>query len=269
MNYTLDDLLQLMRRLRDPEHGCPWDIAQTMHSILPSTIEEVYELVDAIEQDDVRQIREELGDVLFQVVFYAQLAAEQGWFDFAGLVDGLTAKLLRRHPHVFADGNLSAAAGVPVNVDEVKRQWEAIKAEERRHKQQHGLLADIPLALPALKRAQKLQKRAAGVGFDWPDARSALQKIREELDELEQALAGTDKAAMQDELGDLLFSCVNVARHLGVDAELALAQGNKKFARRFRYVEQQVEARGHSLQQASLMEMDSLWQQAKQLPPDY
>ena len=265
MSHSLDDLLYLMARLRDSEHGCPWDLKQTMHSILPSTIEEVYELVDAIENNDTSQIREELGDVMFQVVFYARLAEENGWFDFSSIVSGLTQKLLQRHPHVFAGGDLYA---VPeqhsASMEHVHQQWEAIKAEERQHKHQYGLLADIPDALPALKRAQKIQQRVSGVGFDWPDASSALKKISEELKELEQALAQEDRDASEDELGDLLFSCVNVARHLKIDAELALVRANKKFEKRFARVEQQLQLQEKSPDGTSLMVMDELWQQAKQ-----
>lgn len=262
--YTLDDLLYLMARLRDPQYGCPWDVEQTMQSILPSTIEEAYELADAIQQGDASQIKEELGDVLFQVIFHSQLGKELNWFDFPAVVHVLADKLVRRHPHVFAHGDLYAPVDEKPDVATIKQQWEAIKAEERKGKKQHGLLDDVPQALPALKRAQKLQKRVSGVGFDWPDALSAISKIREELDELEQAIRQQDADNIHEEAGDVLFSCVNVARHLKVDAEQALSDANRKFERRFRSVEQQLAQQGKTPAQSSLMEMDQLWEQAKQ-----
>lgn len=265
MTYSVDDLLYVMSRLRDREHGCPWDLAQTMQSILPSTLEEIYELVDAIEQDDPEQIREELGDVLFQVVFFSQLGNEKGWFDFRQLVDKLVDKLLRRHPHVFAGGQLHASPPGKAGIADVRESWEQIKEHERKQKAQHSLLDDVPQALPALKRAQKLQKRASRVGFDWPDAAAALEKVDEEYRELAAALAGDEsQAVLQEELGDLLFSCVNVARHLGMDAEMALRHAAGKFERRFAFVEQGIQARGGKLQSASLLQMDQLWQQAKE-----
>lgn len=263
MAYTLEDLLYLMTRLRDPVRGCPWDIEQDFKSIAPSTVEEAYELVEAIALDEPEQIREELGDVLFQVVFYAQLGSERGWFDFARIVDGLVTKLVRRHPHVFPEGTLQSIPGTAIDVERVKRQWEAIKEEERVKKQQHRVLDDIPLALPALSRAQKIQKRVAQVGFDWADAGPALAKLREEIDELELAIANGDSANMQEEMGDLLFSCVNVARHLKIDAESALAIGNRKFTERFNQVEGMLAARDKTPQTATLVEMDALWELTK------
>ena len=264
MSYSLEDLLYLMSRLRDPNGGCPWDIEQTFQSITPSTIEEAYELVDAIHANDCQQIREELGDVLFQVVFYAQMGKENGWFDFHDVVDVIASKLVRRHPHVFPDGNFKARFDGDTDVEAVKQQWEILKQEERKKKDKAGVLDDIPLALPALSRAQKIQKRVSQVGFDWDNATAALQKIREELDELEQALAGTDLANIQEEMGDLLFSCVNVARHLKVDAESALADTNRKFSTRFAYIEQVLAAKGKTPEEATLMEMDTLWDKAKE-----
>lgn len=264
-NYSLDDLLYLMARLRDPVHGCPWDKAQTMQSILPSSIEEVYELADAILQDDAQQIQEELGDVLFQVVFYAQLAKEKEQFDFAKIVHSLADKLVRRHPHVFANGDLYADVADKPPVDVIKAQWETIKAEERQKKALGGLLDDVPQALPALKRAQKLQKRASSVGFDWPDALSALSKIREEIDELEEAIQAGNAQHMEEELGDVLFSCVNVARHIKADAETAVMLANRKFEQRFNFIEQAIAAAGGDLANTSLVEMDALWQQSKSL----
>lgn len=253
-----------MSRLRDPDGGCPWDLAQDFKSITPSTIEEAYELVDAIATDDIRQIKEELGDVLFQVIFYSQLAKERQWFEFHQIVDSLTEKLIRRHPHVFPQGELTARFNKDIAIDEVKQQWEAIKQAERNGKQQHRILDDIPLALPALSRAQKIQKRVAQVGFDWPNAISAMVKIREEINELELAIEKHDIANIKEEIGDLLFSCVNVARHLKIDSESALAASNQKFARRFNHIEEMLAQQDKTPETATLQEMDSLWQQAKE-----
>ena len=184
--YSMDDLLRVMQRLRDPDHGCPWDLKQDFRTIVPSTLEECYELAHAIEQEDFHHVGEELGDVLFQVVFYAQLGAEQGLFDFQQVVDTLVEKLVRRHPHVFADGEIEGVKSGSVSVDEVNVSWEAIKQQERSAREQHGVLADVPVALPALPRAQKLQKRAAGVGFDWHEVDAVLQKLDEELEKQER-----------------------------------------------------------------------------------
>ena len=261
MSYTFDDLRRLMRYLRDPEHGCPWDLQQTYRSIAPHTLEECFELVDAIESGDSDQIRQELGDVLFQVVFYSQLAEEAGDFQFAEVVDGIVRKLLRRHPHVFPDEVLTRPdRGRAASEPEIKRRWEEIKAEERAGKAQHGILDDIPRALPALSRAQKLQKRAATVGFDWSSPEAVLAKLEEERAELAAALAAGDRAAQADELGDLLFVLVNLARHLGLDAETVLRGANRKFERRFRHMESTAEKSLSELDPATL---ESLWEQAK------
>ena len=265
MAYTLDDLLYLMARLRDPDGGCPWDLEQDFQSITASTIEEAYELVDAIFSCDQQQIREELGDVLFQVVFYAQLGKEKGWFDFAAVVDAITAKLLSRHPHVFPNGNIKARFASGIDVNAVKQQWEALKQAERRKKDKAGVLDDIPQALPALSRAQKIQKRVSQVGFDWDNASAALQKIREELDELEQAIAGQKPMEVEVELGDLLFSCVNVARHLKVDAESALSGCNRKFTERFAFIEHTLAELGRTPETSTLQEMDALWEASKEI----
>lgn len=261
MSYTLDDLRQLMRYLRDPEHGCPWDLKQSYRTIAPHTLEECFELIDAIESEDTDQIRQELGDVLFQVVFYSQLAEEAGHFQFAEVVDGIVRKLLRRHPHVFPDEVLARpGAGRTVSESEIKRRWEEIKAEERAGKAQHGVLDDIPQALPALSRAQKLQKRASTVGFDWLSHEGVLDKLEEERAELAAALAAGDKAAQADELGDMLFVVVNLIRHLGLDAEAVLRGANRKFERRFRHMEATAEKSLGELDRATL---ESLWAQAK------
>lgn len=261
--YTVDDLLYLMGRLREPETGCAWDRKQTAETLMPYTLEEVYELVDAINQGDVEHLREELGDVLFQVIFYAQLSKEAQQFDFDDIVHTLCDKLVRRHPHVFADGDLYKTLNTQADIASIKKQWESIKQQERKAKQQNGLLDDIPKALPALKRAQKLQKRAADVGFDWPAAQSALSKISEELAELSQAIASNDAENTAEEIGDLLFSCVNVARHLQLDAETLLIGANRKFEQRFSYIEEHLAAQGKQVKESSLLEMDSLWQQSK------
>ena len=266
--YRLDDLLHLMARLRDPRHGCPWDLRQDYASIVPHTLEEAYEVADAIARRDFPQLRDELGDLLFQVVYYSQLGREDGHFDFAQVVDGITRKLVRRHPHVFPDGDLHGPLDLP-RLDEatIKRRWEEIKAEERAEKaaapEQLSLLDDVPAALPALSRAAKLQKRAANVGFDWADATPVVAKIQEELDEVREAMANGQAAQVAEEVGDLLFVMVNLARHLQVDAEDALRQANAKFERRFRFIEEALKAQDRTPQEASLEEMDALWDAAK------
>lgn len=263
-NYQLEDLLTLMRRLRDPEDGCPWDLQQTFASIAPHTIEETYELVDAIEQGDMQQVKEELGDVLFQVVFYSQLASEQGSFGFSDLVDTLVTKLLRRHPHVFPDGSLHSRVGTQLTeTAAVKQNWERIKAEERSEKQRHRVLDDIPLALPALSRAQKLQKRASQVGFDWSRPEEVISHLQSELLELNQAQAEGQQEEVEAEFGDLLFCLINLARHWKLDPEKCLRATNRKFEDRFAYIESALEKAGESIDQASLQRMDALWEEAK------
>lgn len=262
--YSLPDLLRVMQRLRDPETGCPWDLAQDFKSIVPSTLEEGYELAYAIEQGEYGHVAEELGDVLFQVVFYAQLGQEQQLFSFEAIVNILVEKLIRRHPHVFARGEIEGVMPGRVPVEQVKETWEAIKQTERHAKSQSGVLADVPLALPALSRAQKIQKRAAGVNFDWADAPDVLDKLQEELAELQSAMSAGDEAAVRDELGDVLFTCVNLARHLGMDAEASLRQSTDKFERRFRRMEARVAQRGDSLECMSAAQLDQLWTAAKE-----
>lgn len=263
--YSIEDLQYLMSRLRDPVDGCPWDKEQTFSSVVPHTIEECYELADAIERNDMPHIEEELGDVLFQVVFYAQLAQEQQQFNFSSIVSSLTSKLIRRHPHVFPDGSLQSRSGTPtIETEKVKKNWETIKSQERKKKSQLGMLSDIPMTLPAMTRAMKLQKRAAGVGFDWSDIGDVLAKIREEIDELLEAREAEDETAIHDEFGDLLFCCVNLARHLKVEPESALRSTNLKFERRFQYIEQQLNSSGIAFEDTSLEKMDALWDKAKQ-----
>lgn len=266
--YKLDDLLQLMARLRHPEHGCPWDLKQSYASIVPYTLEEAYEVADAIERGDFDHLPGELGDLLFQVVYYSQLATEEGRFGFAEVVDGITTKLIRRHPHVFPDGDLYAAPDA-ARLEEaaVKQRWEELKAEERAAKaaapEQLSLLDDVPQALPALSRAAKLQKRAAQVGFDWPEALPVLDQVREELDEVLEAMSENDPQAIAEELGDLLFAVANLARHLKVEPEAALRAANGKFERRFRFIEQALREAGRPIENCSLDELDALWGEAK------
>ncbi|MET1078815.1 MAG: nucleoside triphosphate pyrophosphohydrolase [Pseudomonas sp.] len=271
--YALDDLLHLMARLRDPQAGCPWDLKQTYASIVPHTLEEAYEVADAIERGDFEQLPGELGDLLFQVVYYSQLAREEGRFEFASVVDGITRKLLRRHPHVFPTGDLYAAAEVAaLDEAQIKRRWEAIKAEERAERatvpEQLSLLDDVPAVLPALSRAVKLQKRAAQVGFDWSDPLPVLDKVREELDEVLQAISEDDPQAVAEELGDLLFAATNLARHLKVDPETALRAANAKFERRFRFIEQALRETRRPIEDCSLDELDALWGEAKRQEKD-
>ncbi|MFJ3481897.1 nucleoside triphosphate pyrophosphohydrolase [Pseudomonas sp. NPDC090202] len=266
--YTIEDLINLMARLRDPEYGCPWDVKQNYATIVPHTLEEAYEVADAIERGDFDDLRGELGDLLFQVVYYSQLAREEGRFEFDGVVDGITRKLIRRHPHVFPTGDLYAPLEMPrLSEEQVKQRWEQIKAEERAEKahvpEQLSLLDDVPAVLPALSRAAKLQKRAAQVGFDWPEALPVIDKVREELDEVLEAMADNDGPGIQEEIGDLLFVVVNLARHLKVDPENALRNANGKFERRFRFIEQALRDSGRPIEDCSLEEMDALWGEAK------
>ncbi|TXS95519.1 nucleoside triphosphate pyrophosphohydrolase [Parahaliea maris] len=261
--YSIADLLRVMERLRDPEHGCPWDLKQDFRSIVPSTLEECYELAEAIEHDDFPHVAEELGDVLFQVIFYTQLGRERGFFSFSEVVDTLVEKLVRRHPHVFADGEIEGVVGERIAVAQVKDSWEAIKQQERHERSQHGLLDDVPVALPALPRAQKLQKRATRVGFDWPAADPVFDKLDEEVTELRQAIVAGDSAAVEEEVGDLLFTCVNLARKLGVDAEAALRRSSSKFEGRFRRMETAATAAESSLSELDSEALERLWEGAK------
>ena len=267
--YTVDDLRYLMQRLRDPESGCPWDLKQSFSSIAKHTLEEVYEVIDAIERDDLHHLGEELGDLLFQIIFYAELGAEQKVFDFDSVVQGLVEKLVRRHPHVFPQGTLESEIEPSSRVDNpeeearIKKVWEEIKVEERAAKGDSKTLDDIPLAIPALSRAQKLQKRAAGKGFDWQHLDQVVEVVREELEELEAEIAVDDKAAIEDELGDLLFSCVNLARHLGVDPERALRQANGKFQRRFQAMEELAQSADNDFSQLTTDKMEQLWVEVK------
>ncbi len=248
---AIDELVDVMRRLRDPETGCVWDVQQSFASIAPFTLEEAYEVVDAIERGDMDELRDELGDLLLQVVFHARMAEEAGLFGFDDIARAIVDKLVRRHPHVFGDARVDDVAGL-------KRQWEAQKSKERAAKAPDAsALEGIANALPALVRAQKLQARAARTGFDWPDAEPVYAKVVEELDEVRGA-AGLDE--LEDEVGDLLFAAVNLARHVGVDAETALRRASAKFEHRFRGVERLA---GESLGELDLDALDALWDEIK------
>jgi ATP diphosphatase len=252
-------LLEIMAALRTPGTGCPWDLEQNFRTIAPFTLEEAYEVADAIARDDLASLKDELGDLLLQVVFHARMAEEQGTFAFGDVVETLTAKLIRRHPHVFANADGQTA-------DAVKGLWERIKAEEkaeRGEKGADGALAGVPVGLPALTRALKLQDKAGRVGFDWNDPRAVLAKIREEADEIEAELDGANGNRLGAEVGDLLFAVVNLARHLGADPEGVLRETNLKFERRFASIERALAARGKTPKEATLSEMDALWDEAK------
>ncbi len=251
-------LLDVMTRLRDPDGGCAWDLEQSFATIAPYTVEEAYEVADAIQRGSLSDLAEELGDLLFQVVFHAQMAREVGAFDFDDVVRGVTAKMIRRHPHVFADANARTSA-------EQTRAWEDIKAVERAAKPARAgsLLDDVAVALPALTRATKLSARAARVGFAWPDIGQVLSKLHEEVAELEAEIIAGDTARARQELGDVLFVCANLARELEIDPEAALRETNAKFVRRFTFIETALAARGSSPEQSDLAEMDRLWEDAK------
>jgi ATP diphosphatase len=252
-------LIEIMAALRTPGSGCPWDLEQTFDTIAPYTLEEAYEVADAIARGDLDHLKDELGDLLLQVVFHARMAQEQSKFDFGGVVEAITTKLIRRHPHVFADEHGQTA-------EAVKGMWERIKAEEKadRGEEPEGALSGVAVALPALTRALKLQNKAGQVGFDWNDPRAVLAKIREEADEIEAALDAQDESHAATEVGDLLFAVVNLARHLQADPEGILRATNRKFERRFASIERALAAQGKRPQDATLAEMDALWDAAKE-----
>ncbi|MCO4836596.1 MAG: nucleoside triphosphate pyrophosphohydrolase [Oceanospirillaceae bacterium] len=261
---AMQNLLDIMAQLRNPDGGCAWDLKQDFRSILPHTLEEAYEVADAIESDDRIQLRDELGDLLFQVVFYCQLAREEGSFEFADVAQTMADKLIRRHPHVFGDSaHDDNQDGSVIDAEQVLKNWESIKQNERDAKQQHSVLDDVPSALPAMQRSAKLQKRAANVGFDWPNPTPVLANMAEELEEVKQAFASGDKDHTLEELGDLMFACVNMARHLKQDPEQVMRGANAKFERRFRFLEAQILASGEQLENVSLERMDAGWNEAK------
>ena len=264
-------LLEIMTRLRTPGSGCPWDLEQNFATIAPYAIEEAYEVTDAIARGDLDDLRDELGDLLLQVVFHARMAEEQSAFSFGDVVEAITAKMIRRHPHVFPDkdGRLTSS--------DVKGAWDRIKAEEKAERaarrpteenSRPSLLSGVKAGQPALTRAMELQRKASRVGFDWNDPRAVLHKIREEADEIEAALDRDNIDELTEETGDLLFALVNLARHVGTDPELALRATNAKFERRFGYIERKLTAQGRSLEEASLDEMEALWNEAKKTEPE-
>jgi len=252
-------LLEIMRALRDPENGCPWDIEQNFNTIAPYTIEEAYEVADAIERENWDDLKNELGDLLLQTVYHTQMAEEEDRFNFNDVVNQISEKMIQRHPHVFGNENRNKTASQQV------KDWESIKAEERLKKNQAGILDDVALNLPALVRSLKLQKRAARVGFDWPNISQVLDKIDEETKELIEAKKTEPQERISEEFGDLMFSIVNLGRHLKVDPEEALKQTNRKFINRFKFVEESIQSQGKKIQDTSLEEMEGLWQQAKDL----
>lgn len=270
---AVEQLLDIMRQLRDPDTGCAWDIKQTFRTIAPFTLEEAYEVADAIERDDLTDLRDELGDLLFQVVFHAQMASEAGAFTFDDVARGIVDKMIRRHPHVFGDTTFETEA-------QLKAAWEKIKAEERLARQNRlktgsavaegpsSALDGVAKNLPSLMRADKIQKRAARVGFDWPDSQPVWNKLDEELAELRQAVTCGKQSDIEDELGDVLFTVVNLARHCQVDSESAMQRASAKFEQRFRQVEALAAARGTSLESMNLTELDALWDEAKRLSLD-
>ena len=264
--HPIENLLAIMARLRDPMEGCPWDKEQSFPTIAPYTIEEAYEVADAINRGDMAALKDELGDLLFQVVFYAQMAREEKTFDFADIVNAICDKMVRRHPHVFGDADIRTEP-------EQRKAWETQKAAERATAGEVGAqpsaLDGVAQALPALMRAEKLQRRAASVGFDWPDKAPVFDKINEELAEIQNAIAeGNDPGRLRDEVGDLLFASVNLARHLGIDPEVALRQGNDKFERRFRTVEVRLHDVDKRAENCALDELEDHWVQAKLLHPE-
>lgn len=256
-NGGIKRLLHIMECLRDPDTGCPWDIEQTFDSIAPYTIEEAYEVADAIARNDVADLKSELGDLLLQTVYHTQIGTEAGHFTFDDVADAIAQKMLDRHPHVFGDQSRDKSA------EQQKKDWETIKAAEREKRGEAGVLDGVALGLPALLRAQKLQKRAARVGFDWPETTQVLDKLKEEAAELVDAAADKDADAIEDEMGDLLFVMANLARHLGVDPEAALRRTNTKFTTRFAWIEAELAKAGKSPEDSTLDEMDSLWNAAK------
>jgi ATP diphosphatase len=271
---AIDRLIAIMTMLRDKQHGCPWDLEQTIKSLLPYTLEEVYEVADAIENNDLVELEDELGDLLFQVIFYAQIAKEQGAFDFQDIATAITDKLVRRHPHVFPDGDVEKfGIQQDISAQQVVVNWEAIKELEREEKSKKGgkqvaqevesILDDLPRALPAMERARKLQKRAAQVGFDWAEIAPVLEKLKEEVAEFEEALASGDLERMSDELGDVLFATINLARHSKIEPEVALRSTNQRFETRFKWIEAALSQQDKVFKDANLEELDALWDQAK------
>ena len=278
---AIEKLVALMVMLRDQKLGCPWDLEQTIESLVPYTLEEVYEVVDAIDKNDMVELKDELGDLLFQVVFYAQIACEEGVFTFDDVADSITAKLIRRHPHVFPDATIGSFGSKSyISSDQVVVNWEAIKQEEKIKKLQHraqrgqtekedstdaiaSTLDDVPRSLPALERAYKLQKRAANTGFDWSDIAPVIEKLKEESAEFQSALETKNQQQIQAEIGDVLFTAVNLARHASVEPEIALRAANHRFEERFKWIETTLYSRDQTVNETNQEQLDELWEQAK------
>ena len=278
---AIEKLVALMVMLRDQKLGCPWDLEQTIESLVPYTLEEVYEVVDAIDKNDMVALKDELGDLLFQVVFYAQIACEEGLFTFDDVADSITAKLIRRHPHVFPDATIGSFGSKSyISSDQVAVNWEAIKQEEKIKKLQHraergqtekedstdaiaSTLDDVPRSLPALERAYKLQKRAANTGFDWSDIAPVIEKLKEESAEFQSALETKNQQQIQAEIGDVLFTAVNLARHASVEPEIALRAANHRFEERFKWIETTLYSRDQTVNETNQEQLDELWEQAK------
>ena len=272
---AIEQLVTLMKMLRNEHFGCPWDLEQSIESLVPFTLEEVYEVVDAIEKRDMVELEEELGDLLFQVVFYAQIAQEEGLFNFDDVAKAITNKLVRRHPHVFPKGDVkSFGIKLKISSDQVVVNWEAIKKAEKEEKlakksieseviEIESVLDGVPRAMPALERSRKIQKRAANVGFDWQEISPVVSKLKEEIEELEEAIGKGNSAAVEVELGDVLFSAVNIARHTDVDPESALRKANSRFENRFKWIEQKLQSDGKSVTEMNLQQLDQLWEESK------
>ena len=272
---AIEQLVALMKMLRNEDFGCPWDLEQSIESLVPFTLEEVYEVVDAIEKRDMVELEEELGDLLFQVVFYAQIAQEEGLFNFDDVANAITNKLVRRHPHVFPKGEVkSFGINLEISSDQVVVNWEAIKKAEKEEKlarksieseaiEIKSVLDGVPRAMPALERSRQIQKRAAIVGFDWQEISPAVSKLKEEIEELEEAIGRGNSAAVEAELGDVLFSAVNIARHADVDPESALRKANSRFENRFKWIEQKLQSDGKSISEMNLQQLDQLWEESK------
>ena len=272
---AIEQLVTLMKMLRNEHFGCPWDLEQSIESLVPFTLEEVYEVVDAIEKRDMVELEEELGDLLFQVVFYAQIAQEEGLFNFDDVAKAITNKLVRRHPHVFPKGDVkNFGIKLKISSDQVVVNWEAIKKAEKEEKlarksieseaiEIKSVLDGVPRAMPALERSRKIQKRAANVGFDWQEISPVVSKLKEEIEELEEAIGKGNSAAVEAELGDVLFSVVNIARHTDVDPESALRRANSRFENRFKWIEQKLQSDGKSVTEMNLQQLDQLWEESK------
>ena len=262
---AINDLLDIMAKLRDPDGGCPWDLEQDFSTIAPYTIEEAYEVADAIADGDMNELRDELGDLLLQVVFHAQMAQEEGHFTFEDVANSINAKMISRHPHVFGDGDATTTDGVNQTWEKIKASERAQKAETNGH-DRHSALDGVASALPALMRAEKLTKRAARVGFDWPSTDEVFDKLHEEIDELKAEMTeNPDQDRIEDELGDMLFVMANLGRKLGVDPEVALRHANHKFTRRFHFIEDELAKDSRTASQSDLQEMDALWNKAKKV----